>query len=83
MPTDSERLDFLEKTLQPLFTVYDGRDRKFVGWCVGYSPGEHASAREAIDAAMRLYSESVSGILANKDLNGPENGRHEGSSPHD
>ena len=69
--TDSDRLNYLEQTRQPLHIVFsselqieqhlDGSISStyaFLGWCVGLNSSEHLTVREAIDAAMRLHKTS-------------------------
>lgn len=66
--TDTDRLDFLERTQTSLYIVSHeewrhGTDREgrmekrnvFDGWCVGEATQEHQSPRAAIDSAMRLH----------------------------
>ena len=68
-PTDTERLDYLTQTLQPLYTIVtqqleprtdggNGYDLRVhvEGWVVGSHTGEHGTPRDAIDAAMLLQN---------------------------
>ena len=68
-PTDTERLDYLTQTLQPLYTIItqhveqraDGGNGYELlihveGWVVGSLTDEYDTPRDAIDAAMLLQN---------------------------